>query len=115
MASYQVILTDRSVQEISEAHAFQQEGPMTTFFRNDEDRNVVDSWSTRVFSVRTAEVLMIRRVGDRSIHAGPDRLAAADLRGDAMAVSVGAGNGNSSSGGGPGPVIRPCARRALGP
>ncbi len=103
MASYQVILTDRSMQSVSEAHAFQQEGPMTTFFRNDEERNVVDSWSTRVFSVRTAEVLMIRRVGERGSGAEADLMALTDMR-----SGGGAGNG-------PGPSIRTCARRSLDP
>ncbi|MFN0028909.1 MAG: hypothetical protein ACKV2O_17240 [Acidimicrobiales bacterium] len=118
MASYQVILTDRSVQEISEAHAFQQEGPMTTFFRNDEDRHVVDSWSTRVFSVRTAEVLMIRRVGDRDgsancEHVGSDHVAShlgsVGVQTEATLVGVGVGVGVGGSGG----AGRACARRPL--
>lgn len=61
MPSYEVTLKDRSVQEVDDAHAYQQEGQMTTFFRNDEARQMVDSWSRRVFSVRTSEVLMIRQ------------------------------------------------------
>lgn len=64
MPSFEVTLKDRTVEQVSDAHAYQQEGQMTTFFRNDECRNVVDSWSSRVFSVRTAEVLMIRQLGD---------------------------------------------------
>lgn len=109
MASYQVILTDRSVQEISGVHAFQQEGPMTTFFRNDEDRNMIDSWSTRVFSVRTAEVLMIQRVGERATGAGSDHSGPAEVRADPTLVSVGRGVGV----GGPGSATRPCARRTV--
>ena len=105
MASYQVTLTDRSTQEISEAHAFQQEGPMTTFFRNDEARNVVDSWSTRVFSVRTSEVLMIRRMGERARDSGSDHPGSAALRTDAPLVSVGATTNLA------GTALRPCARR----
>ena len=64
MPSYEVTLKDRSVQQVADAHAYQQEGQMTTFFRNDEPRNVVDSWSSRIFSVRTSEVLMIRQLAD---------------------------------------------------
>ena len=60
MANFEVVLKDRSVEAVADAHAYQQEGQMTTFFRNDEARNVVDSWSRRVFSVRTSEVLLIR-------------------------------------------------------
>lgn len=64
MSNFEVTLKDRSVQQVADAHAYQQEGQMTTFFRNDEDRNVVDSWSSRIFSVRTSEVLMIRQLTD---------------------------------------------------
>lgn len=60
MSSFEVTLTDRMVEVVDDAHAYQQEGQMTTFFRNEEARSVVDSWSRRVFSVRTSEVLMIR-------------------------------------------------------
>ena len=35
---------------------------MTTFFRTGSGRNVVDTWSTRVASFRTSEVIVIRRV-----------------------------------------------------
>ncbi len=63
MTSFEVTLKDRTVEQVADAHAYQQEGQMTTFFRNEECRNVVDSWSSRVFSVRTTEVLMIRQLG----------------------------------------------------
>lgn len=60
MAQFEVTLRDRSVEWVGDADAYQQEGPMTTFFRT-EGRVTVDSWSTRVASVRTADVLLIRR------------------------------------------------------
>lgn len=66
MPNFEVTMTDRTVELVADAHAYQQEGQMTTFFRNDEPRSVVDSWSTRVFSVRTTEVLKIRRMDDAS-------------------------------------------------
>lgn len=66
MASFEVTLKDHTVEYIDEADAYQQEGTMTTFFRNSEPRQVVDSWSHRVFSVRTTEVLMIRLVDEAS-------------------------------------------------
>ena len=43
------------------AGAYQQEGPMTTFFRLEGDRQVVDCWSTRMASFRTADIVIIRR------------------------------------------------------
>jgi len=69
MASFEVVLKDRTVEQVPDVHAYQQEGQMTTFFRNDGQRNVVDSWSRRIFSVRTSEVLLIR-----------ERTEAADLQ-----------------------------------
>lgn len=63
MAQYEVTLRDRTVECVGDADAYQQEGPMTTFFRT-EGRATVDSWSTRVASVRTAEVLLIRRTDE---------------------------------------------------
>ncbi|MCC6437423.1 MAG: hypothetical protein IT196_20505 [Acidimicrobiales bacterium] len=64
MPSYEVTLKDRTIEQVTDVDAYQQEGQMTTFFRNDEPRNVVDSWSSRIFSVRTSEVLMIRQLAD---------------------------------------------------
>jgi hypothetical protein len=61
MPTYEVVLQDRSVELVGGADAYQQEGPMTTFFRRADGRDVIDSWSTRVASFRTADLLVIRR------------------------------------------------------
>lgn len=61
MASYRVTLRDGTDEEISEADAYTQEGAMTTFFRTSTDRRVIDSWSTRLASFRTTEVMTVRR------------------------------------------------------
>ena len=58
---YEVTMKDRTTELIDGADAYQQEGQMTTFFRRDEGRHVVDCWSTRVASFRTADILIIRR------------------------------------------------------
>lgn len=63
MAQFEVTLRDRTVEPIVGADAYQQEGPMTTFFRTDGGTRV-DSWSTRVASIRTSEVLLIRRTDE---------------------------------------------------
>ena len=60
-SSFEVTLTDRSVERIDGADAYQQEGQMTAFFRRDGGRAVVDSWATRIASFRTADILIIRR------------------------------------------------------
>ena len=58
---YEVTLKDRTVERIDDADAYQQEGPMTTFFRTAPDRQVIDTWSTRMASFRTADIVIIRR------------------------------------------------------
>jgi hypothetical protein len=57
---YQIILVDQTVEWIDGADAYAQEGQMTTFFAT--DRRVVDSWSTRLASFRTADVRAVRRL-----------------------------------------------------
>ena len=62
MSSYRITLKDRSTEEIEDVDAYQQEGQMTTFFRTGSDRQVVDTWSTRMASFRTSEIIAIRRL-----------------------------------------------------
>jgi hypothetical protein len=59
MATYDVTLRDHTVESV-DADAYQQEGPMTTFFRLGDGRDVVDCWARRVASVRTADILLVR-------------------------------------------------------
>lgn len=61
MATYDVTLRDRTVETV-EADAYQQEGPMTTFFRLGDGRDVVDCWAERIASVRTADICVVRLV-----------------------------------------------------
>ncbi len=61
MATYDVTLRDRTVETVT-ADAYQQEGPMTTFFRLGDGRDVVDCWAERVASIRTADIGVIRLV-----------------------------------------------------
>ena len=61
MPTFEVMLRDRSVETVDGADAYQQEGRMTTFFRRRDGREVIDSWSTRIASFRTADLLAVRR------------------------------------------------------
>ncbi len=54
--------TDERAESIAGADAYVQEGPLTTFFRTSPRRGVVDSWSTRLASFRTADIRAIRAV-----------------------------------------------------
>jgi hypothetical protein len=62
MPTFEVILRDGAVQTVEGADAYQQEGPMTTFFRRGHGREVIDSWSTRMASYRTADLVVVRRL-----------------------------------------------------
>ena len=42
MPTFEVILRDRTVETVDGADAYQQEGPMTTFFRRGDRRDVID-------------------------------------------------------------------------
>ena len=70
VARYEITLKDRTVEVIDQADAYQQEGPMTTFFAMGDDRRVVDCWSTRLASFRTAEIVIIRRGSEPALGQG---------------------------------------------
>jgi hypothetical protein len=61
MPTFEVMMQDRSVELVEGADAYQQEGPMTTFFRRGDGRDLIDSWSVRVASFRTADLIVVRR------------------------------------------------------
>jgi hypothetical protein len=58
--AYLVQLVNDASEVIDGADAYQQEGPLTTFFRTAPGRAVIDCWSTRLASFRTADVRVIR-------------------------------------------------------
>jgi len=72
MVEFEVTMKDRTRQRVAGADAYQQEGPMTTFFRTPERRRTVDSWSIRVASFRTGEILIIRRIENDIERSGGD-------------------------------------------
>lgn len=61
MATFSVTLSDQSTVDIDNADAYQQEGPLTTFFRLDDGRRVIDSWSVRLASFRTNDIVAVQR------------------------------------------------------
>ena len=65
---YEVTFTDQRTELVDEADAYQPEGQLTTFFQRGRGRDVVDCWSTRVASFRTADVARIRRLAATSGH-----------------------------------------------
>ena len=61
MPHFEVTLRDQTVDLIEGADAYQQEGPMTTFFRLADGREAIDAWSVRIASLRTADIVAVRR------------------------------------------------------
>ena len=58
-----------------EADGYQPEGPLMTLFAYGSSRRTIDSWSTRLASFRTADIVAIRRVTETAV--GTDRLVVA--------------------------------------
>lgn len=67
MARFTVTLTDQSLEHIDHADAYQQEGPLTTFFAFSGGREVIDSWSRRLASFRTADLVVVRRLDESDL------------------------------------------------
>ena len=66
VSTFQLTLKDRTTEVVDGADAYQQEGQMTTFFRTGSERTVVDTWSVRVASFRTSELIAVLGVCWRS-------------------------------------------------
>lgn len=80
MALFAVTLTDQTTDFVEDADAYQQEGPMTTFFSFRDDRHVIDSWAVRLASYKTADISAIRRSSAAAAPPGPAEVA--QLAGD---------------------------------
>ena len=61
MPAFAVQFADDRTEQIDDVDAYQQEGPLTTFFRAGSQRRIIDCWSTRVASFRTADIVTVRR------------------------------------------------------
>lgn len=58
--TYEIRLKGGDAEVIEGADTYQQEGPLTTFFQTRPGRTVIDCWSRRVASYRTADIVRIR-------------------------------------------------------
>ena len=70
MTTFEVLLTDGTVECIQGADTYGQEGPLTTFYRTDEDRRVIDCWSECLESIRTADIVPATRCAEPTYWAG---------------------------------------------
>lgn len=63
MSGFAIELANDRLEVVTGADAYQQEGPLTTFFAAGSERLVIDAWSTRVASFRTADIIAVRLHG----------------------------------------------------
>ncbi len=73
MPMHEVTMKDGSIERIDGTDAYHQEGPMTTFFSIGSSRHVVDTWSTRIASFRTSEIVSVRRLPTSPAAVTPSR------------------------------------------
>ena len=66
---YEVTVNDGGRLVVADADTYQLEGPLTTFFRTEADRPVVDCWSVRVAS--SAPPTSFASAGSGSASCGP--------------------------------------------
>ena len=78
---YEVTSSDGTVELVTGADSYQQEGPLTTFFSVGAGRTVVDSWATRLASYRTADIRKVRRIDATGDELDADRWHAPRLAG----------------------------------
>ena len=62
MATFQITFQNGNTEIVDGVDGYEPEGPMTTFFCRGSSRTVIDSWSVRVASVRTADISVVRRL-----------------------------------------------------
>ena len=61
VADFEVRLKDGTTEVIVGADAYRPVGQLTSFFAYADGRSTIDSWSVRVASVRTTEIVAVRR------------------------------------------------------
>jgi hypothetical protein len=61
MATFEIKLRDGTVEVVEGADAYQPDGQFTTFFAFEGGRTTVDCWSTRMASIRSAEIMAVWR------------------------------------------------------
>ena len=59
--TFQVVLSDETIEQVDGADNYAPEGPLTTFFDNQARPGGISAWSVKVASFRTADIVRIRR------------------------------------------------------
>ena len=64
--SFVVLFEDDSVALVSDADAYEQEGPLTTFFDRNGGGRLASAFTVRVASFRTSRIMEVRRTQESS-------------------------------------------------
>lgn len=60
--TFQITLSDQTFETITQADGYELEGPLTTFFMSDGHTMRLSSWSTRLASFKTSEIVCIKKL-----------------------------------------------------
>ncbi len=71
MWNWNVAMKSGETIKVEGADAYCPEGPLTTFFCTGSNRQTIDSWSTRISSYRTADIVTIERAKAEAIELNP--------------------------------------------
>ena len=63
--TFQITLADNKYETIDLADGYELEGPLTTFFASDGHTMRLSSWSTRLASFKTSEIICIRKIDEK--------------------------------------------------
>lgn len=71
MWNWNVAMKSGETITVEGADAYCPEGPLTTFFCTGSNRQTIDSWSTRISSYRTADIVTIERAQAEAVELNP--------------------------------------------
>lgn len=79
MWNWNVEMKSGETLSVEGADAYSPEGPLTTFFCTGSNRQSIDSWSTRIASYRTADIVAVERAKAEATELNPPASALAEV------------------------------------
>ena len=64
---FEITLRDHTTEFVGDADTFAHEKVMTTFYQTANARQTIDCWSVPLASVRTDQILMVKRVDEVAV------------------------------------------------
>jgi len=86
---FSVTLSSGRTIDVTQANTYQPEGPLTTFFRTGSSSPTIDTWSERVASFRTTDIVAIHQSAQRRPpHPSAQNLSSHEIEDDRPLLSV---------------------------